>query len=106
MTAMFSGSRPALLFALILALMVVEALVLGLLWRHRSRGLPFLELTVSLMAGASLLLAAIFALRGAPAPWLSACLLLALLAHVFDLRLRWRTPATWRRSGGLPRNAR
>jgi hypothetical protein len=78
----------------IIALMILELFVLAVVhWRTRS-GIAPLRLIVSLAAGAALLLALRAALLGAAwqniAPWL----ILALAAHLVDLKMRWGGPHT------------
>jgi len=79
----------AALFLAIIALMLLEALVLGLLWRYRRRGIRPLELAANLLAGMSLLAATVLVVTGAAGQWLLVCLAVALVMHVADLRLRW-----------------
>jgi hypothetical protein len=73
----------------ILALMVLELIVLIIVRKKTGRGLTTGKLLVSLSAGAALLLALHAALVGKPwqgvAPWL----IVALAAHLLDLKLRW-----------------
>ncbi len=73
----------------ILALMLLELCVLIIVRKKTGRGLPTGRLIVSLAAGAALLLALRAALMGyawqSVAPWL----IVALAAHVLDLKLRW-----------------
>lgn len=87
MRELFAGGR---IVEMILALMVLEALALGLYHRSTGRGIPPLDLVLNLAAGALLLLALRAALVDAdalaPAPYLAA----ALFAHVADLARRWR----------------
>lgn len=80
---------------LILALMVVEAVALGLLWARTARGVPPIALIVNLVAGALLLLALRAALTDAGPAATGTFLGLALVAHLADLALRWQ-----RRDGG------
>ena len=81
----------AALFLAIIALMVLEALVLGLIWHYRKRGIHPLALAANLLAGISLLMATVLVVIGAAGQWLLACLALALVMHVADLRMRWST---------------
>jgi hypothetical protein len=73
----------------ILAFMVLELIVLIIVRKKTGRGLTTGKLMVSLAAGAALLLALRSALAGqrwqSVAPWL----IVALAAHVLDLKLRW-----------------
>jgi hypothetical protein len=74
---------------LIVALMAVEAaFVLGwrAIFRRGPAPLPFI---INLLAGAFLLLALRNALAGASGASVALCLLVALAAHLADLRLRW-----------------
>jgi uncharacterized membrane protein YhhN len=80
---------------LVLALMVVEAVALGLLWTRTARGVPPIALIVNLVAGALLLLALRAALTDAGPAATASFLGLALVAHLADLALRWQ-----RRDGG------
>ncbi len=66
----------------ILVLVVIEAIVLTLL--GRTAILP------NLLAGFMLLVAMRLALADAALPWVGASLLAAGLAHLVDLRRRWR----------------
>jgi len=73
----------------ILALMALELIVLIIVRKKTGRGLTTVQSTVSLAAGAALLLALRAALTGQP--WRSAALwlIVALAAHALDLKLRW-----------------
>lgn len=75
----------------ILALMALEILAVILIRNKTRQGVPAVELIVSVAAGAALLLALRAALIGSTwrqiAPWL----IIALGAHLVDLRARWRT---------------
>ncbi len=66
----------------ILVLVVIEAVVLSVL--GRATILP------NLLAGFMLLIAMRLALADAALPWVGASLLAAGLAHLVDLRQRWR----------------
>ncbi len=74
----------------ILALTVLEAAGLILLHRATGRGVPPSEFLLNLLSGLCLMLTLRLALGGAAWPWLGACLLASLLAHLADLRRRWR----------------
>ncbi|RAI57709.1 hypothetical protein DOO78_18070 [Roseicella frigidaeris] len=87
MQALFSSGRVV---DLALALMLVEAVALLALRRSRGGGLAPAELLAFLLAGAGLLLALRAALVGAAWEWVALPLVLALLAHLADLGLRWR----------------
>jgi hypothetical protein len=73
----------------IIALMLLELIVLIIVRKNTGHGLPTAVLLTSLAAGAALLLALRESLVGHPwqrvAPWL----IVALGAHVLDLKLRW-----------------
>lgn len=75
---------------LVLAGIVVEAAVLLAVHRLTGRGLGRAALLPNLAAGGFLLLAARVGMGGAAWFWVSACLLAGLVAHVVDLRQRWR----------------
>ena len=75
---------------LVLALMVIEGVVLALFRARNGRGLASTSLVITLASGAALMLALRAALVGAPWPIISIWMLAGLVAHVFDLRARWR----------------
>jgi hypothetical protein len=85
-TALESGE----LIVAIVALMLIEALVLAVLWRRRSIGLPWRHFLGNLISGAALMLALRAALTLQPAEQIALWLLVALVAHLIDLRWRWR----------------
>ncbi len=74
---------------LVLGAVVAEALALLAYHRLTGRGLGMAALLPNLAAGGFLLVAMRTALGGAAWPWVSACLLAGLAAHVADLRHRW-----------------
>jgi hypothetical protein len=84
-----AARTSAALFLAIIALMVLEALVLGLIWRFRRRGIRPLALAANLLAGISLAMATVLVVIGAAGQWLLGCLALALVMHLADLRMRW-----------------
>ncbi len=69
----------------ILAFTVIEGCVV-VRWRRRSA----MDVAAMLLPGMCLLLAVRAALAGAAWPWVPAALAVALIAHLADLRLRWR----------------
>lgn len=74
----------------IVLLLVVEAFAV-LLWRRATGAGPApLAFVCNLMAGGFLLLALRNALAGAAGVWIALCLIAAFLAHLLDLRMRWR----------------
>jgi len=75
---------------LVLAVMVLEALVLGLYFRITSRGISLADLLVNLVSGTCLLLALRAALTGQSWEWIAAALSASLLGHLLDLSRRWR----------------
>jgi hypothetical protein len=75
---------------LIIALTVVEWLVFVAYHRRTGRGLPPMDLLVNLLSGLLILFALRAALVDAWWGWIALCVLGALLAHVEDLRRRWR----------------
>lgn len=87
MDHLFAGGG---LVDLILALMAIEVVALGVIWRATGRGIAPVDLLPNVLAGAFLLLAlrAVLAQWG----WSMACAFLAAagLAHITDLARRWR----------------
>ncbi len=75
---------------LILAIVAAESVAITLYWYAARRGIAPAQLLPNLMAGTLLLLALRFALAGYSWPWYTACLALAGIANVADLRQRWR----------------
>lgn len=73
-----------------LAVTVLEGAALAVYHRGTGRGVAPGFLLGNLMSGACLLLALRGALTGAGWAWIAPCLLAALLAHLADLRQRWR----------------
>jgi len=74
----------------ILMAIIAEAIVLIAYRSRTGRGILPLDLLVNLLAGAFLLMALRSALIGLPWKWAAAWLTGALVAHVVDLRQRWR----------------
>lgn len=74
----------------ILALVVIEIVVLGMVRIRRGAGPGWRALVPNLLAGAALLLALRAALTGAAWPWVPLWLAVAGVAHVADLHFRWR----------------
>ena len=87
MAALFHSGR---IVDLILLLVLLEAALLA--WHHRrtGRGLSPRALLPNLFSGAALLAAVRLALAQAPWLWVAGALSCALLAHLADLRQRWR----------------
>lgn len=87
MSELFATGR---IVDLILAVTVLEGIVLIAYYRRTGRGVAPVSLITNLLAGACLMLA----LRGAlmRTEWIviAACLFAALVAHLIDLRRRWR----------------
>jgi hypothetical protein len=87
MSALFASGHIA---DVILAFAILEGAAL-LLFRHRAgRGIAPADLLPNLCSGLSLMLALRLALTASPWPWIALCLLASLLAHLLDLRFRWR----------------
>lgn len=74
----------------ILAFTVVEAVVLIWLRPRLAAHVRLIAIVVLLLPGVFLMLALRAALDGAAWPWVPAALLAALVAHVADIRERWR----------------
>ncbi len=87
MAEVFASGR---IVDLILGFMVLEGLALAVYWRSTGRGISPGALFGILLPGALLLLALRAALSGEPWPWIAIWLGTALLAHLHDLRRRWR----------------
>lgn len=78
------------LIDLILAVTLIEAIILGQ-WRRRTqRGLSRMAVGWMLLPGVFLLLAVRAALSDAAWPWAPVALTASLIAHLQDLRARWR----------------
>jgi hypothetical protein len=75
---------------LVLAIVAIELVAITTYWRASGRGIGPSQLLPNLFAGALLLLALRFALSACSWPWYTACLALAGIANVADLRQRWR----------------
>jgi hypothetical protein len=75
---------------LILAIVAIEIVAITLYWYARRRGIAPAQLLPNLLAGALLLLALRLVLSDFAWPWYTACLALAGIANVADLRQRWR----------------
>lgn len=74
----------------VLLVMALEAALLIALFRRRGLGVAPADLLAMLLAGACLLLALRAALTQAPWLWVAGWLALALVAHLADVRRRWR----------------
>lgn len=86
MDALFVGGR---IIDLILALMVVEGIALGMMYRMTGRGIAPVRLWPNLFAGACLMLALRASLTGGGATAIGSWLVLGLVGHLLDLALRW-----------------
>ena len=75
---------------LVLAVVAVEIIAITVYWQAKHRGIAPAQLLPNLAAGALLLLALRFSLSGYAWPWYTACLALAGIANIADLRQRWR----------------
>lgn len=75
---------------LVIVVTLIEWAALVMLWRHSGRGVPPGVLTWILLPGLCLMLAARSVMIGAPWYWLALLLLSAGIAHLIDLRSRWR----------------
>ncbi len=88
MGALFESGR---IVDLLFGFIVIEVLALVTVRKLSGRGVPAVDLIVSLLAGMALLLALRAALQGAAWPKVAAFLGLALLAHLADVARRWTT---------------
>ena len=75
---------------LVLVVVGLELLGISLYWHMTRRGIAPARLLPNLLAGAALLLALRLALSDFAWPWYTACLAIAGIANVTDLRQRWR----------------
>ena len=75
---------------LILGLIVVEAAVVAVYHRKTGRGVGTADLVSNLLSGICLLLALRAAMVGASWMWIALALAASLVAHLADLRRRWR----------------
>jgi len=87
MSGLFASGR---IVDLILAFTLLEGLVLAALYRKTGRGVAPADLLGNLASGISLMLALRGALVGAWWGWIGLCLAGSLVAHLVDLRRRWR----------------
>lgn len=76
---------------LMLIFVVIEVALLLAVWRLTGRGIAPLPLLSNIGAGGSLMLALRADLSGAGWTWVAAFLVLALVFHVADLAVRWRS---------------
>ena len=107
MEALFASGHVA---DLVLALTALEGAALVAYYRRTGRGVAPGDLVRNLLAGAFLVLALRCALVGAWWGWTAPCLALALLAHLADLRRRWKRrrdvpPNAVRHRAALPEQA-
>jgi hypothetical protein len=87
MPSLFASPR---LIDLVLAFTVLEAVAL-IVWRRRTgRGLTAIAVMRLLLPGVCLLLSVRAALADDAWPWVPLMLAAALVAHLADLRSRWR----------------
>ncbi|MBG6078596.1 hypothetical protein [Rubrivivax gelatinosus] len=75
---------------LVIAVTLLEALVLWIWHARTGRGLAPRDFVANLCAGLALMLAVRAALAGAAWTWVAAGLAAAGVAHLLDLRRRWR----------------
>ncbi|MEO7431385.1 MAG: hypothetical protein ABIR62_05065 [Dokdonella sp.] len=87
MVAFFGSGR---IVDLVLAVMLVEALALGLYFRRTSSGISFTDLLINLASGTCLLFALRAALTGQSWTWIAVALVASLIGHLLDLSRRWR----------------
>lgn len=73
-----------------LAITALETLAVVLWHRRTGRGVAPADFLGNIASGACLMLALRCALVGAWPGWVALCLVLALAAHLADLRRRWR----------------
>lgn len=78
------------LIDLVIAITLLEAAVLALYHRRTGRGIAPHDLVPALGAGLALMLALRAALGDAAWTWVAAALLAAGVAHLADMRRRWK----------------
>jgi hypothetical protein len=81
-------TTPAIAYIL-LGFLGLEAILLLLIWKYKTTGLPPLQILSFLGAGACFAVALGFALAGASSSFLGAALVAAFFFHVLDIYLRW-----------------
>ena len=86
MIAFFSGVHAV---DMILVVVAIEVVAITAYWHTKHRGIAPGQLLPNLLAGALLLIALRLAISGYSWPWVVACLALAGIANVADLRQRW-----------------
>jgi hypothetical protein len=86
---MISPASVVWVLDVIVLVVFIQAIALCLFARARQRAHLTLGLLATLVAGAALLVALRLALAGIALHWVGLCLLVSLLAHLVDLRLRW-----------------
>lgn len=79
---------------LILIMLMLEAAWITYNYHRNHRGPAPADACANLAAGACLLLAVRAALVDAAWPWVALGLAAALAAHIWDMKRRWRGPAT------------
>ena len=99
---LLAGARLA---DIALGALVAEAVVLLVQHARTGRGLPALDLLSVMLPGAFLLLALRSALAGSGSAALSGFLVAALLAHLADMRRRWRQHDAHSPDGPVTRRA-
>lgn len=85
---------PALLAGIALGSLVLEGIALVAYRRRTGRGLEARALVLALLPGGFLMVALAVAIAEAGVAWLGAALVGALVAHVADLRLRYRAASS------------
>lgn len=88
MSDIFASGR---IVDLILVLMFMEAIVLTFYYRRTGEGVTPSSVASLLIPGAFLLLAVRGALTGAAWHWIALLLLAAFMAHLADIKQRWRS---------------
>jgi hypothetical protein len=74
----------------VIVMTVLEGAALALYYKHSGKGLAPTEFLPALGAGLALMLALRAGVSDAGWVWVAACLSLAGLAHLSDVRRRWR----------------
>jgi hypothetical protein len=87
MAGLFASGR---IVDLILIFSVIEVVLLGAYHRRTGRGVGLRDLAPNMLSGVCLLLALRCAVADAWWGWIGLCLFASLIAHVWDLRRRWK----------------
>jgi len=97
--ALGAALTTAWLVDVAIAITLMECVLLAVFSRRTGRGVAMPDVFATIAAGLSLMLALRCLARDAAPAWVALFLLAAGIAHVADLRLRWRRRSA---AGGTP----